>query len=84
VRLHWANSFKVEPIFAFPFEASEAASSKRCVGNIKCAFLEIINFDLRSKLNLAKPSTSLLKQQGLLQLHFLLCLRYCREKFQMG
>jgi hypothetical protein len=29
------------------------------VGKIKCAFLEIINFDLRSKLNLAKPSTSL-------------------------
>ena len=35
--------FKVDPIFALPFEASEAASKSRCVGKIKCAFLEITN-----------------------------------------
>ena len=32
---------RVDPILAFPLDASEAASNKRCVGKIKCALREI-------------------------------------------
>ena len=44
--------------------ASEAASSKRCVGKIKCAFLEISNLDFKSMLNFSKPSNSFWKTTG--------------------
>jgi hypothetical protein len=54
--------FNVEPIFALPFDASDAASNKRCVGKIKCAFLEMINLLLISKFS--RPSISLLKTTG--------------------
>jgi hypothetical protein len=55
--ISWSNTFKVEPI-SLPFDASEAASNKRCVGKIKCAFLEMINLLLMSKLNFSSPSIS--------------------------
>jgi hypothetical protein len=48
----------------FTFDASDAASNKRCVGKIKCAFLEMINLLLISKLNFSRPSISLLKTTG--------------------
>ena len=34
---------RVDPILAFPFEASDAASNSLWVGSIKCAFLDITN-----------------------------------------
>ena len=55
--------FKVEPIFALPFAASEAASNKRCVGKIKCAFLESNNFDFPKTLPVLNAIPSIISEE---------------------